>query len=162
LVLLPYFNGERTPALPMARATLFGMDRTNYTRQNICRAAMEGATFGLKYGLGVLERNGIIPGEIRLVGGGAKSAVWRRIVADIFNCPVVCPTSKEAGALGAALQALWCYRSQNQASPLKDITNDFIDLDRESYTTPQKYEVMQYQELYQTYLKLNDSLRSVY
>jgi xylulokinase len=162
LVLLPYFNGERTPALPKARATLFGMDRTNYTRKNICRAAMEGATFGLKYGLGVLERNGIVPEEIRLVGGGAKSAVWRRMVADIFNCPVVCPTSKEAGALGAALQALWCYRSQNQKSALKDITNAFIELDKESFTTPQKYEAMQYQELYQTYLKLDNALRSVY
>jgi xylulokinase len=162
IILLPYFNGERTPPLPMARATLFGLDRTNYTRQNICRAAMEGATFGLKYGLDVLERNGIVPEEIRLVGGGAKSAIWRHIVADIFNCPVVCPASKEAGALGAALQALWCYRSQDKMTPLKEITNDFIELDQESYTTPRKYEVMQYRDQYQSYLRLNESLKPVY
>jgi sugar (pentulose or hexulose) kinase len=123
---------------------------------------MEGATFGLKYGLNVLERNGIVAEEIRLVGGGAKSAVWRQVIADIFNCPVVCPTSKEAGALGAALQAIWCHRSQNQVSTLKEISNDFIALDRESQTTPGKYESMQYGDLYQTYLKLNDALKSVY
>jgi sugar (pentulose or hexulose) kinase len=94
LLLLPYFNGERTPALPHARATLFGMSSTNYTPENLCRAAMEGATFGLRYGLEVLNRNGITQNNIRLVGGGAKSKVWRQIVAEVFNCPVICPITQ--------------------------------------------------------------------
>lgn len=162
LILLPYFNGERTPPLPQARATLYGMDNTNYTRANICRAAMEGATFGLKYGLDVLERNGIVPEEIRLVGGGAKSPIWRQLVSDIFNCPVVCPTSTEAGALGAAVQAIWCHRSTNQIASLKEISDNFIELDRKSFISPRKYEAMVYKDIYQTYTKLNTALKTVY
>ena len=104
--LLPYFNGERTPALPHAKAVLYGITGHNYTSENLCRAAMEGATLGLRYGLDVLCRQGIMPQEIRLVGGGAKSALWRQVVADTFDCTVVCPESSEAGAMGAALQAI--------------------------------------------------------
>ena len=84
LRLLPYFNGERTPPLPRARATLSGISGTNFTRPNVCRAAMEGATFGLRYGLDLLKRQGVTPAEIRLVGGGSKSRIWRQIVADVF------------------------------------------------------------------------------
>lgn len=90
------------------------MTLVNFTSENLARAAMEGATLGLRYGLSVMERNGIHAEEIRLVGGGAKSRVWRHMVADIFALPVVSPLAREAGALGAALQALWCYCSQNE------------------------------------------------
>lgn len=163
LLLLPYFNGERTPPLPHGRATLFGMSSTNYSRANVCRAAMEGATFGLRYGLDVLARNGITPGEIRLVGGGAKSAVWRQMVADVFGCPVVCPVTQEAGALGAALQALWCYsHAQGEKLNLKAITDEFVSLDSSTAAAPQAQNVSAYNEIYARYLKLDEQLRPLF
>ncbi|MCL4703635.1 xylulokinase [bacterium] len=163
LLLLPYFNGERTPPLPHGRATLFGMSSTNYTRANVCRAAMEGATFGLRYGLDVLARNGITPGEIRLVGGGAKSKVWRQMVADVFGCPVVCPVTQEAGALGAALQALWCYsHAQGEKLNLKAITDEFVSLDSSTSAEPQAQNVNAYNEIYARYLKLDQQLRPLF
>jgi sugar (pentulose or hexulose) kinase len=163
LLLLPYFNGERTPALPNARATLFGMSSTNFTPENLCRAAMEGATFGLRYGLDVLKRNGITPGEIRLVGGGAKSKIWRQIVADIFNCPVICPITQEAGALGAALQALWCFSHvQGEKTSLKEITDEFVSLDAETAAKPNARNAAIYDEIYAKYLKLNEQVKPLY
>lgn len=163
LILLPYFNGERTPALPNAKATLYGIDSTNYTPENICRAAMEGATFGLRYGLDVLRRNGIVPNEIRLVGGGAKSKIWRQIVADIFNCPVICPITQEGGALGAAIQALWCYLVQKgEKVSLKELTDDFVSLNESTRTEPEKTIANQYNEIYKKYLELNDILKPMY
>ncbi|MGH7495461.1 MAG: xylulokinase [bacterium] len=163
LLLLPYFNGERTPALPQARATLFGMSSTNYTRENLCRAAMEGATFGLRYGLEVLNRHGITQNNIRLVGGGAKSRIWRQIVADVFNCPVICPITQEAGALGAALQALWCYaRAQGEKVSLKEITDAFVSLDSATSAEPNPRNVKAYDEIYTRYLSLDQHLRWLY
>jgi xylulokinase len=71
----------------------------------MARAAMEGATLGLAYGLERMKELGIVPSEIRLTGGGSKSAIWRQICADIFNCPVVTLAQSEGAALGAAIQA---------------------------------------------------------
>ncbi len=159
LILLPYFNGERTPQLPNAKATLHGLSATNYTAANLCRAAMEGATFGLKYGLEVMSAQGISPVEIRLVGGGAKSAVWRQMAADIFDCPVVCPKAEEAGAFGAAIQAMWCYlRDSGSTIALEEITNRYVSLDRSTAVEPRQQNVERYGQVYDQYLKLNRAL----
>ena len=156
LTLLPYFNGERTPALPNAKAVLYGITGVNYNSENLCRAAMEGATLGLRYGLDVLCQQGIVPQEIRLVGGGAKSALWRQMVADIFDCTVVCPESSEAGSMGAALQAMWCYLNEKEAATsFEEITQQYIFLDESTRTDPQKISADQYREIYQHYLELN-------
>ena len=163
LILLPYFNGERTPPLPNAKATLYGLTSTNYQSQNICRAAMEGATFGLKYGLEVLERKGIKANELRLVGGGAKSKIWRQIVADIFNCSVVCPITQEAGALGAALQAIWCYlNEQGDNISLKEITDENVLLDPSTRVEPNDANAKEYNSIYKEYSKLNDLIKPMY
>ncbi len=160
IVMLPYFQGERTPALPNAKAVIWGLNNTNMTSANLCRAAMEGATFGLGYGLNVLKSHGIYPDELRLVGGGSKSALWRQIVADLFNCPVVCPETTEAGALGAAIQAMWCYLNEKEGgADLKTLTTHYVSLDRSTCTDPQAFSVKYYQELFQQYMYLNDILK---
>ncbi len=163
ILLLPYFNGERTPALPNAKAVIFGLTSTNYTAANLARASMEGATLGLRYGLNVLRQQGITPTDIRLVGGGAKSPLWRQMVADVFDCPVVCPQSSEAGAVGAALQAMWCYINQKSGSlPLAEITDKYIALDESTRTLPDSSRASRYAEIYQRYLKLNDVMKPMY
>ncbi|MEM1059340.1 MAG: xylulokinase [Verrucomicrobiota bacterium] len=106
LLLLPYLTGERVPNLPGATGVLHGMTPRNLTPGHLCRAAMEGVTLGMAYGLRRLERLGVETGEIRLIGGGSKSAVWRQLCADVFGCPVVPLASSEGAALGAAIQAL--------------------------------------------------------
>lgn len=108
LVLLPYFDGERTPNLPRGRGVLFGLTRHNTSPGHLLRAAMEGVTMGMNYGLLRLGQLGIRPREIRLTGGGAKSAAWRQIMADVFGVPVVKMVEDEGAALGGALQAAWC------------------------------------------------------
>jgi sugar (pentulose or hexulose) kinase len=160
VMLLPYFNGERTPALPRAHASLHGLTTTNLTAENLARASMEGATFGLRYALDVLRRNQIAPHEIRLVGGGSRSPLWRRIVADVLGYPVVCPLSSEAGALGAAIQALWCYRRQREPdASLPALTADFVRLNETSRLEPVADNMKQYTDLYQHYLRLNAAMQ---
>ena len=162
LLLLPYFNGERTPALPSATAHLGGMTALNMKTENICRAAMEGATFGLRYGLDVIRRNGIEPREIRLTGGGARSALWRQLTADIFNCRVVCLQQEEAGATGAALQAMWCFQRASDAEvSLETLAEQYVELDETSRCEPDSAGAAQYEDLYRNYLALNDALAPI-
>ena len=163
IILLPYFNGERTPALPNAKAVLYGLTSTNYNPRNLARASMEGATLGLRYGLDVLKQLGISPSEIRLVGGGARSPLWRQMVADVFNCPVVCPESSEAGAVGAALQAMWCYIRQKEGDvSISELTDQFIALDEATRAVPDASNASRYADIYQHYLQLNKTIRPMF
>lgn len=163
VILLPYFNGERTPALPEARASFHGLTSANTTPENFCRAAMEGATMGLRYGLDVLKRQGVIPTEIRLVGGGAKSTLWRQIVADLFFCPVICPVNTEAGAMGAVIQAMWCdLKLKGEADGLKQLTEQHVFLDPSTRTLPDKGRAGVYDEMYERYLQLNRAMQPLY
>jgi xylulokinase len=103
---LPYLAGERTPDWPHAAGALTGLRASHLASPGLLyRAALEGATFGLVAGLDLLRRTGAPASSLRVVGGGAKSALWRRIVADAFGLPVLVPVETEAAALGAALQA---------------------------------------------------------
>lgn len=159
LLLLPYFNGERTPALPQAKATITGMTSLNMKPEMFCKAAMEGATFGLRYGLEVMQRTGITANEIRLTGGGAKSNHWCQMVADIFDCEVVRVVGEEAGAIGAALQALWCdYSSTSAESSIQEIATQFVELDESSRTKPIGSRVAIYDEHYARYMEINAKL----
>ncbi|MBL9153991.1 MAG: xylulokinase [Verrucomicrobiales bacterium] len=105
LTFLPYLNGERTPNLPGGSGVLHGLNGTNASPAQIARAAMEGATLGLAYGLRRFDALGLSATEIRLTGGGSKSAVWRQIAADVFGVPVVGLATAEGASLGGAIQA---------------------------------------------------------
>ena len=105
LSFLPYLNGERTPNLPDGTGVLHGMTAGNSTPAHIARAAMEGATLGLAYGLRRLSDLGLSATEIRLTGGGSKSATWRQISADVFGVPVIGLATAEGASLGGAIQA---------------------------------------------------------
>ena len=92
LLMLPFFDGERVPALPHASASLHGMTAANLSRANLCRAVLEGTAFGLRYGLDLLRASGLPGEEIRLVGGAAKNPLWRRTLADLLGRPTNRPT----------------------------------------------------------------------
>lgn len=98
------------------------------------------------------------PDEIRLVGGGARSAVWRRIAADVLGCPVVCPVGAEAGAMGCVVQAMWCADKQSGArTPITELAAEAIRLDPASRTAPGA-DVSRYEAIYHDYLALNAAL----
>jgi len=106
LLFLPYLQGERTPNLPRGTGVFHGLTTHTMTPAHMARATMEGVTLGLAYGLHRMRALGIAPEEIRLTGGGGKSAIWRQICADVFGCRVVTLAESEGAALGSAIQAL--------------------------------------------------------
>lgn len=105
LLFLPYLAGERTPHMDaQARAVFLGLT-TDHGRGHLVRAVMEGATFALYDASRILFASGSAPERIVLAGGGARSAVWRQIVADMFGVPVYPLATVDGSALGAALLA---------------------------------------------------------
>ncbi|VVP69166.1 Xylulose kinase [Pseudomonas fluorescens] len=150
--MLPFLNGERVPALPHATGSLHGLTLTNLTRANLCRAVVEGTTFGLRHGLDLLRHNGLQSLRICLIGGGSKSQVWRQIVADIMDAPVICPEQSEAAALGAAIQAAWCTsRANGQEDSLASLCERCVKLDMASQTLPIAEHVAASQQAYERY-----------
>ena len=105
--LTPYFEGERTPNLPNATATLSGLTLQNATRQNFARAHVEGMLEGLAYGLSALVEQGVKAERILLIGGGAQSQAVQEIAAQVFKKPVHVPEISEYVAEGATVQAAW-------------------------------------------------------
>ncbi len=107
VVVVPYFEGERTPNRPNATAAVHGLDGSNSTQANLARAAFEGLLCGLADGVDQLCLHGVKPRRVLLVGGGANSEALRRIAPSVFGLPVVVPEPGEYVADGAARQASW-------------------------------------------------------
>ncbi|MBN1203016.1 MAG: xylulokinase [Anaerolineae bacterium] len=106
LVFLPYLTGERTPHPdPLARGAFVGLT-ARHTRAHLTRAVLEGVAFGLRDSFELIKSSdaGVI-NEVRVSGGGAKSPVWRQILADVFNAPLVVAEALEGAAFGAAVLA---------------------------------------------------------
>ncbi|AFM17781.1 D-xylulose kinase [Mycolicibacterium chubuense NBB4] len=107
LLLIPYFEGERSPNLPEARGALHGVTTRNLTSANIARAAVEGLLCSMAYCTGKIADQGVGVDRITLVGGGARSEAVRRIAPAVLGAGVEVPTPAEYVALGAARQAAW-------------------------------------------------------
>ncbi|WP_258237490.1 GntT/GntP/DsdX family permease [Pseudomonas aeruginosa] len=153
-LMLPFFDGERVPALPHASASLHGMTAANLSRANLCRAVLEGTAFGLRYGLDLLRASGLPGEEVRLVGGAAKNPLWRRTLADLLGLPLVCPRQTEAAALGAALQAAWSLgRESGAGESLEALCRRCVALDESTRTQPQARQQAAYEQAYRRYLE---------
>ena len=110
---------------------------------------MESTTFTLRYGLDLFRQAGLNTSQIRLIGGGSKSTLWRQMISDVMNAEVVCLQEDEAAALGAAIQAMWA----NGEGELKSLCEEFIHLNENSRTYPNQLRVASYQEIYNRYIK---------
>ena len=106
-VLIPYFDGERTPNLPAATASLRGLTLANTTRPQLARAAVEGMLCGLADGLDATIAVGARPRRILLIGGAALNPAVQTVAAQVFDVPVVVPHPAQYVALGGAVQAAW-------------------------------------------------------
>ena len=104
---------------------------------------------------------GFKPKEIRLIGGGAKSPLWRRIAADVLNVPIKIPVQTEAAALGAAIQALWCLKGGTQAQ-LKKLCADHVMLHEAEAVVPDKKNVQAYERSYVAYCELLQTVVPLY
>ena len=156
LVFLPYLTGERCPyANPSAKAVFYGAT-VRHTRGDFVRAVMEGVSFGLKdvYRLIVDATPELKPQYIIMAGGGSKSELWRKILADIFGLPVVtCTGAAEGASYGAALVAgvgagLW--------EDLKQATSA-IKVEDKMYPNLENSKV--YEESYAVYRKLYQDMK---
>lgn len=137
LTLLPYLTGERTPNLPKSSGVLAGLNLSTLNPGHLARAAMEGVTMNMNYGLRRLAALGVKPKEIRVTGGGSRSAYWRQLMADIFGVPVVAMVEDEGAALGGALQAAWCEAlAQGKKARLTDFTTGIVALNEATRCTP--------------------------
>ena len=163
LLLLPYLEGERTPNIPAGTGTLLGVTPKTFTAEHFARSAMEGVTLGMNYGLRRLAGMGVKPTQIRATGGGAKSKVWRQIMADVFNAEVVTLKVGEGAAYGAALQALWCWRHQaGETISIAEITDQFVQLNRAETAQPNSKNVVIYQQLQALQDETSLALRRVF
>lgn len=106
LLLLPYFDGERTPDLPFATGSLQGLTSETADPGLLVRAALDGVAAGLAYCTAALDRLGVSSDSVTLVGGGSHHQAWRQAIADATGMTVIVREAGEAAARGAALQAL--------------------------------------------------------
>jgi xylulokinase len=105
LLFLPYLFGERTPHMdPMALGALVGL-QYRHERGHIARAIMEGVALSLRDAVSLSVALGAGVDEMVIAGGGARSAVWRQIIADVLGVPLKRSTQEEQTAVGAALLA---------------------------------------------------------
>ena len=101
----PYLMGERTPHLdPNVRGALMGL-AASHTRGHIVRAVLEGVAFSLRDSFTIFSELSLPVDRVRLGGGGARSAVWRQIQADVYGQPVETVVTEEGAGYGAALLA---------------------------------------------------------
>lgn len=110
LVMLPYFDGERTPNLPDARGSLHGISRSNLTPANLARAAVEGMLGGLADAVDALVDVGVVPRRVLVVGGAASNPAVVEVASRLVDVPVEIPPAGEYVADGAARQAAWVLR----------------------------------------------------
>jgi len=163
LVLLPYLEGERTPNVPEGSGVWLGLNKKTLQAGHLARAAMEGATMGMNYGLRRLADLGVKAKEIRVTGGGARSPVWRQLMADIFGVPVVAMVEDEGAALGGALQAAWCTALlDGEKARLTALTRGVVALDESTRCLPGKALVARYRALQALQDKLSLALRPVF
>ena len=156
---IPYFNGERTPDLPHASACFSGLNSQNMQPENLLRAALEGATYALRFGIDELQRLGMQADEIVLTGGGANSPTWRQVVADVCNLPVNILDQTEGAAFGAALQATQLV---NPGSTIEDVVDDHLSRNSQLCCEPDERGVSLYRESYESYQRTADAIASVY
>ncbi len=154
---LPYLMGERTPHNnPNARGTFVGMTMDT-TRADMTEAVLEGVTFALRDALEIARSFGVKIERVRLNGGGAKSPLWCRIVANIMNVKVDKINSAEGPGFGAAiLAAVGCGR-------FASVEEAAAKLIKVVSTTEQEQELVEkYEKKYQVFRKIYPALRPVY
>lgn len=154
---LPYLMGERSPHNdPNARGTFVGMTMDT-TRSDLTQAVLEGVSFGLRDSLEAAKRLGVAVTRARICGGGAKSALWKKIVANSFNLPLEVLQVEEGPALGAAmLAAVSC----GEYGSVEEAARRIVQVKETICPDPSLAE--KYEQRYREFTKLYPALKPVY
>ncbi len=154
---LPYLMGERSPHNdPNVRGTFIGMSMDT-TREELTQAVLEGVVFGLRDSFEVAKSLGIQIDRTKICGGGAKSPLWRQMVADILNIRVDIPESEEGPAMGGAmLAAVACgeYASVEEAAAKIVKVVDTVE--------PIPENAQRYEERYQQFRKIYPAVKALF
>jgi xylulokinase len=138
LTFFPFLNGERTPNLPRARASIVGASASNFNSSNLIRSVVEGVSFGVLHGLELILGESQ-PETIVAIGGGARSREWRRLLADATGATIQVPAEDEAGCLGAAMQAMYAYeRASGRAVSFGDLADRCVRVLEGSSESPRR------------------------
>ncbi|MHA7283971.1 xylulokinase [Arthrobacter sp. TMS2-4] len=126
VVLVPYFEGERTPNLPTAKASFHNLSIASATPPNLARAAIEGMLCGLADALDAVRATGVQPRHLLLIGGAAQNPAVQEVASQVFDLPVRIPAPGEYVARGAAVQAAWALTGSRPSWSL-DAGNRAVD-----------------------------------
>ena len=157
-LIIPWFEGERTPDLPDGCPIYFGFNIENLNLETLSRGILEGLILNLHDGFIKLP---VMPKTLHLTGGMSTSQIWCQTIANIFNCKTV-SVKDEGAALGAAIHAAWVWENESgNEIRLKELSDPFIQFDEKSYFTPEKKYVETYHSLNQLYSSLSKRLRGL-
>lgn len=154
---LPYLMGERSPHNdPDARAAFIGMSMDT-TREDMTQAVLEGVAFGLRDSLEVARSIGVSPERTKICGGGAKSPLWRKIIANVMNMKVDIIESEEGPGYGAAiLAAVGC----GVFSSVEEAAKKLVKVVATEEPDPEL--TAKYEERYQNFRKLYPALKGMF
>lgn len=154
---LPYLMGERSPHNDPDAAGIFIGMRMDTKREDMTLAVFEGVTFALRDSLEVARSLGIKTERTMICGGGAKSPLWKRLVANILNVEVSVPVSEEGPGFGAAiLAAVGCGEYESVEEAAKSI------IKIKEKIKPEADLVVKYEEKYQKFKKIYPALKDVF
>jgi xylulokinase len=157
LVFLPYLMGERTPySDPYAKGSFVGLSIT-HNRGHMTRSILEGVAFGLRDSLELIKDLNIPVNEVRVSGGGAKSKLWRQILADIFNVRIDMINATEGPSYGAAIMASVGY---GLFEDVDEACSKLIKVTDSVY--PIQENVERYNKLYPIYVSLYSKLKGAF
>jgi xylulokinase len=157
LFFLPHLTGERHPySDPFARGAWLGLT-VRHGWRHLARAVVEGATFALRDCLTVMAELGIVPQQIRLSGGGARSPFWRRLQADIYGQKVALVNATEGPAFGVALLAMVGTGAYSSVPEACDAT---IRVTEEIAPVPERKSF--YEQCYKVYRQLYPAMRPIF
>ena len=156
LFFLPYLSGERTPHMdPTARGAWIGLGLA-HRQEHLIRAVLEGVAFALRDAWERITALGVAPSALRIVGGGAKSATWREILAAVLDVPLQQLAVDEGAAFGAALLA---SVGSGVFTDIDEATTQTVKL-RGNREDPVPALVEQYEGIYHKYASLYPALKS--
>ncbi|MGN0394639.1 MAG: xylulokinase [Coprococcus sp.] len=154
---LPYLMGERSPHNdPYARGAFIGLGMEN-TRSDMTQAVFEGVAYGLRDSLEIIRQMDINVASSTICGGGAKSPLWRKIIANVMNMPISTLMVEEGPAYGAAmLAAVAC----GTYSDVKEAAKSIVRVKDTVY--PDLLTVEKYNERYEVYKQLYPLLKNIH
>ena len=156
LILLPYFLGEKTPIHdPLARGVWLGLT-LSHSRAHMFRSVLEGVAYGFKHHLVILAERGLAVTKVRVTNGGARSALWKQITADVLGLPLEHVARHPGSSLGAAFIA---GMGVGVFQKWEEIDN-FIEIDTIVRPDPVNHE--RYNRLFRTYLDLYTCLKDTF